>query len=85
LEKVSARNVGERFVGLEEAMCAEATSVDDPLGNPLVVEVEDLLAKVEVLESRWASRPDLQRGLIVRNGNAKVRRKDGRIAVRRLV
>ena len=66
-------------------MCAKATSVNDPLGNPLMVKMEDLLAKVEVLERCRAPRTDLERVLIVGNGGAKIRSEDGRITVRRLV
>ena len=57
LEQVGAGHVGERFVGLEEAVGAEAAGVDDALGDALVVEVEDLLAEVEVLEQRGPRSP----------------------------
>ena len=54
LEQVGPGDVAQRLVRLEEAVGAEAAGVDDPLGDPLVVEVEDLLAEVEVLEQRRA-------------------------------
>ena len=56
LEQVGAGDVGERLVVLEVAVGAEAAGVDDPLGDALVVEVEDLLAEVEVLQQRRAAR-----------------------------
>jgi hypothetical protein len=34
---------------------ARAARVDDPLGNALVIEVEDLLAQVEVFEQHRAA------------------------------
>ena len=52
LEEVGLGEVGQRLVGLEEAVRAVAAGVHDPLGDALVIEVEDLLAEVEVLEER---------------------------------
>ena len=52
LEQVGPGEVGQRLVRLEEPVGAEASGVDDPFGDPFVVEVEDLLAEVEVLEQR---------------------------------
>ena len=46
-------------------MCAVAAGMDDPLGNALVVEVEDLLAKGEVLEQRRTALAGAQRILVV--------------------
>ena len=65
LEQIRPGQFGQRLVGLEEAMGAEAAGVDDPLRDPLVVEVEDLLAEVEVLEQRGTALPGTQRVLIV--------------------
>ena len=50
LEEVGPGDVGERAVVLEVAVDAEAAGVDDALGDALVVEVEDLLAEVEVFQ-----------------------------------
>jgi hypothetical protein len=55
--------------------------VHNPLGNALVVEVGDFLAKYEVLEQRRASETDLQRALIVGNRDPLVGRQR---AVRRI-
>ena len=67
----SARGeVGQRLVGLEEAVRAVAAGVDDALGDALVVEVEDLLAEVEVLEQRRAALADAQRVLVVGDRHA---------------
>ena len=57
LEDVGAGHVGQRLVGLEVAMRAEAAGMDHPLGDALVVEMEDLLAEVEVLEQRRPGAP----------------------------
>ncbi len=46
-------------------MRAVATGMDDPLGNPLVIEVEDLLPKVEVLQQGRPALADAQGVLIV--------------------
>ena len=48
----------------------------DALGDALVVEVGDLLAKDEVLEQRRAAQARLQRVLIVRDRDALVGRED---------
>ena len=48
--------------------------MDNPLGDALVVEVGDFLAKDEVLEERRAAEARLQRVLIVRDRNALVGR-----------
>jgi hypothetical protein len=47
-------------------MCPEAAGVNDSLRNSFVIEVENLFAKMEVLESRWTATSYLQRILIVR-------------------
>ena len=46
----------QRLVALEEAVGRRAARVDDPLGDPLVVEVGDLLAEDEVLQQRGPAR-----------------------------
>src|SRR3546814_13268673 len=51
LEDVGAGDVGQGFVRLEEAVRAEAASMHPALRNALMVEVEDLIAKVEVIQS----------------------------------
>ena len=65
LEEVRPRQVGEGLVVLEEAVGAEAAGVHDALGDPLVVEVEDLLAEVEVLQQRRAAGAVAERVLVV--------------------
>ena len=86
LEEVGAGHVAERLVGLEEAVRAEAAGVHDPLGDALVVEVEDLLAEVEVLEQRRAARGrPAQRVLVVGDRHALLRRQHRNIAARDLV
>ena len=46
---------GSDSYGSKKPVGAEAPGVDHPLGDALVVEVEDLLAEVEVLEQRRAA------------------------------
>ena len=65
-------------------MDAEAAGVDDALGDALVVEVEDLLAEVEVVEQRGATVADAQRVLVVGDGHA-LGRGQPRATVTRLV
>ena len=50
LEQVGAGDVGQRLVGLEVAVRAIAARMDDALRDALMVEMEDLLAEMEVLE-----------------------------------
>ena len=50
-----------RPIGLERSMCGGTACVHDALRNPLVVEVGNLLAKMEVLEQRRASIARLER------------------------
>ncbi len=40
------------------------------LGNPLMIEMEDLLTKMKIFEQCGPTRPDAQRVLIVRDGSA---------------
>ena len=61
-------------------MRAIAAGVHHALGNALVVEVEDLLAEMEVLERRRSTRADLQRVLIVGDRPALGGRQDGHVA-----
>ena len=61
---------GERLVVFEEAVRAIASSVNDPLGDALVVEVEDLLPKMKIFQQGRPSRADPQRVLIIRDQDA---------------
>ena len=72
LEQISARQVGERLIGLKEPMRRGASGVNDPLRNPLVIEVKYFLPKDEILEQRRAASAGLERLLIVGNGDALV-------------
>src|SRR5690606_17987266 len=49
----------------EHAMRARSARVDDPFGNPLMVEMEDLLAQNEVFDQRRAALSGAQAVLIV--------------------
>ncbi len=49
LEQVRFGDVGQALIAFEEAMRGGAAGMDDPLRDPLMVEMEDLLAKDEIL------------------------------------
>ena len=68
------RELGNGLRTFEEAVRRGAARMDDSLGDPLVIEVRDLLAKDEVLEEGRAAKARLQRTLVVRDGNALVGR-----------
>ena len=53
------------FVALEVAVRSRAAGVDDALGNPLVVEMRDLLAQDEVFEQRRPAQTGLEGVLVV--------------------
>lgn len=50
-------------------MDPEAPGVDHPLGDALVIEVEELLPEVEVLQKSRAPRPGPQAVLVIGDGN----------------
>ena len=53
--------------GWKEAVGPRSAGVHDPLGNPFVVEMGDLLAEDEVLEQCRPARSGAQRVLVVGN------------------
>ncbi len=55
-EDACARDLGQRLVELEAPMGTGPPSVHHPLGDPLVIEVGDLLPQVVVLEERGSAR-----------------------------
>ena len=59
--------------------------MDHALGDALVVEMGDLLAKDEILQQHRAARADSQRVLVVRNRDTLVGRHDRVIATRHLM
>ena len=85
LEQIGAGDVGQRFVILEIAVRAIAARMHDALGNALVVEVEDLLAEMEILERGRPAPADPQRVLVVGDRGALLRRQDRDIAARDLM
>src|SRR4029450_378109 len=66
--------MGQRTVDLEVTVRGGATRVHHALGNPLVVEVGDLLAEDEVLEERRSARARLERVLVVVDPRAVIGR-----------
>ena len=71
-EQRGARVLFERLVALEVAVRRRPSGVHDALGNPLVIEVGDLLAEDEVLEQRRPAQAGLERVLVVANGHALI-------------
>ena len=64
-EERGARELRDCLGAFEEAVRRRAARMDDPLGDPLVVEMRDLLAEDEVLEQRRTTETRLQRVLVV--------------------
>jgi hypothetical protein len=60
LEQVGPGVLRQWLVVFEEAVRRIATGVHHPLGNPLVVEVEDLLPEMKILNQRRPTRTDFQ-------------------------
>ena len=85
LEDIGRADLGQAVVKLEMAMCAVAARVDDPLGDALMIEMEDLLAHREIFQKGGTARSGAQRVLVVRDGDALGRRHLGDIAARLLV
>ena len=73
-EERGARVLGHRLVALEEAVGRRAAGVHDPLGDPLVIEMSDLLAEDEVLQQGGPPEPGLERVLVVGDRLAEIRR-----------
>src|SRR3546814_18276691 len=73
LEDVGAGDVGQGFVRLEEAVRAEAASMHHALRNALMVEVEDLLAQVEVLQRGRPAMAALDQKSVVSGKGGSVR------------
>jgi hypothetical protein len=73
LQKICARISRQGLVKLEIAVRRRAAGVNDALRNALMVEMHDLFAQHEVFQQDRAAFADLQRVLIVGNGNALVR------------
>ncbi len=70
LEDVGAADVGKAVGELEMAVRAIAARMNDALGDALMVEVEDLLAEMEILEQRRAARALLEAVLVVGDRHA---------------
>ena len=69
-ERVGPGDVGQRLVVLEVPVRPVAAGMDHPLGDPLVIEVEDLLPEVEVLQRAGTAFPGPQRVLVVGDDSA---------------
>ena len=65
-----AGHVAQRAAAGEGAMRAIPPGVHDPLGDALMVEMEDLLAQGEILQQRRAGRTGPQRVLVVGDHHA---------------
>jgi hypothetical protein len=85
LEHIGAADVGQALGQFEEPVRAIAACMDDALGNAFMVEVEHLLAEMEIFEQRRAARALLQAVLIVGNGNTLLSGESSDIAACHLV
>jgi hypothetical protein len=72
LKRGGAGEFGQRLVRLEDAVRGRTSRMHDALGNPLVIEVRDLLAQDEVLQQRRPAQSGLERVLVVADGHALV-------------
>jgi hypothetical protein len=72
-EDVRPGDVGERLVILEVAVRTVPAGMNHPLGDPLVVEVEDLLPEMLVLKQRRAALGRPQRVLVIADHHALLR------------
>ena len=59
--------------------------MNNPLGDALMIEVENLLAKVKVFERRGAAVADSKRVLIIGYGNTLLRGQDACVTARSLM
>ncbi len=64
--------VGNIVGCFEKAVRCRSACVDDPFGNPLMVEMEDFFAKHEIFEQRRSARSRFEAVLIVGNANALI-------------
>jgi len=72
LQETRLGQLGMVAIALEIAMGARAPGVHDTLRNALVVEMGDLLAHDEVFKQRGATRPGLERVLVIGDAHALV-------------
>jgi hypothetical protein len=64
---------------------AETAGMHDTLGYALMVEVKKLLTEMKVLEQRWSAVADLERVLIIADGDTLLGGEAGGLAVGRLM
>src|SRR5262245_4488730 len=79
LKEISLRDIGQRRIILEIPTRPEAAGMYHPLGDALMVEVEELLAEVKVFERRGAACTDPERILVVGDGDPLLSGQDGRV------
>src|SRR5262249_59524685 len=85
LKEVSLGNVSQRRIVLEIPTHPEAAGMYHPLGDALMVEVEELLAEVKIFERRGTAGTDLERILVVGDGDALLCGQVGRVPTSILV
>src|SRR5262249_36695219 len=85
LKEVSLGNVSQRRIVLEISTRPEAAGMYHPLGDALMVEVEELLAEVKIFERRGAACTDPERILVVGDGDPLLSGQDGRVSACTLV
>lgn len=81
VEEAGARVPGHRFVDPEEPVGAGAARVNDALRDPLVIEVGDLLAEMEVFQQGRPPHARAQRVLVVLDPHPKGGRQELTIRV----
>src|SRR5262245_42361492 len=85
LKEIGLRDIGQRRIILEIPMRPEAAGMYHPLGDALMVEVEELLAEVKIFERRGAACTDPERILVVGDGDPLLSGQDGSVPTCTLV
>src|SRR5690348_6579936 len=85
LKQIGARDVSKRFVIFEIAVGTKTPCVHHALRDALMVEMKNLLAKMEVLKSSGPARANSQRILVIGNRCSLLGRQDRDFAGRYLM
>ena len=72
LEKLSLRQLGDRFCYLKYAMRSGAARVDDTFGNAFMVKMEYFFAKHEIFEQAGTARAGFETILVVGNAMPEI-------------
>lgn len=80
LKQIGPGMGGKGFIGLEVAMGSIATSMNHTLGDSFVIEMENLLAEMEIIHDKRAARTNSKRVLVIRYRPALSGRQHGLLA-----